>query len=128
MLGGGGGGGGGGGRGVHDAYMAAVVLIRFVAEDADVLMQYAAVTYNLKTSKATDEAIAILGRDEALDEKNLKDKEMLAMFALQARRWTAARTALEGLLVLMPAGEPARASVAQAAAYAAEAERRENNR
>ena len=91
-------------------------------------MQYAAVTYNLKTSEATDEAIAILGRAEALDEKNLKVKEMLAMFALQARRWTAARTALEGLLVLMPADEPARNSVAQAAAYAAEAERRENGR
>ena len=105
-----------------------MALNRFVAEDADVLMQYAAVTYNLKTSEATDEAIAILGRAEALDEKNLKVKEMLAMFALQARRWTAARTALEGLLVLMPADEPARASVAQAAAYAAEAERRENNR
>lgn len=115
-------------QGAHDAYKAAVALNRFVAEDADVLMQYAAVTYNLKTSKATDEAIAILGRAEALDEKNLKVKEMLAMFALQARRWTAARTALEGLLVLMPADEPARASVAQAAAYAAEAERRENNR
>ena len=115
-------------QGAHDAYKAAVALNRFVAEDADVLMQYAAVTYNLKTSEATDEAIAILGRAEALDEKNLKVKEMLAMFALQARRWTAARTALEGLLVLMPADEPARASVAQAAAYAAEAERRENNR
>lgn len=115
-------------QGAHDAYKAAVALNRFVAEDADVLMQYAAVTYNLKTSKATDEAIAILGRAEALDEKNLKVKEMLAMFALQARHWTAARTALEGLLVLMPADEPARASVAQAAAYAAEAERRENNR
>lgn len=115
-------------QGAHDAYKAAVALNRFVAEDADVLMQYAAVTYNLKTSKATDEAIAILGRAEALDEKNLKVKEMLAMFTLQARRWTAARTALEGLLVLMPADEPARASVAQAAAYAAEAERRENNR
>lgn len=115
-------------QGAHDAYKAAVALNRFVAEDADVLMQYAAVTYNLKTSKATDEAIAILGRAEALDEKNPKVKEMLAMFALQARRWTAARTALEGLLVLMPADEPARASVAQAAAYAAEAERRENNR
>lgn len=115
-------------QGAHDAYKAAVALNRFVAEDADVLMQYAAVTYNLKTSKATDEAIAILGRAEALDEKNLKVKEMLAMFALQSRRWTAARTALEGLLVLMPADEPARASVAQAAAYAAEAERRENNR
>ena len=103
-------------QGAHDAYKAAV------------LMQYAAVTYNLKTNEATDEAIAILGRAEALDEKNLKVKEMLAMFALQARRWTAARTALEGLLVLMPADEPARASVAQAAAYAAEAERRENSR
>lgn len=115
-------------QGAHDAYKAAVALNRFVAEDADVLMQYAAVTHNLKTSKATDEAIAILGRAEALDEKNLKVKEMLAMFALQARCWAAARTALEGLLVLMPADEPARASVAQAAAYAAEAERRENNR
>lgn len=115
-------------QGAHDAYKAAVALNRFVAEDADVLMQYAAVTYNLKTSEATDEAIAILGRAEALDEKNLKVKEMLAMFALQSRRWTAARTALEGLLALMPADEPARASVAQAAAYAAEAERRENGR
>ena len=115
-------------QGAHDAYKAAVALNRFVAEDADVLMQYAAVTYNLKTSEATDEAIAILGRAEALDEKNLKVKEMLAMFALQARRWTAARTALEGLLVLMPADEPARNSVAQAAAYAAEEERRENGR
>ena len=115
-------------QGAHDAYKAAVALNRFVAEDADVLMQYAAVTYNLKTSEATDEAIAILGQAEALDEKNLKVKEMLAMMAMQARRWTAAQTALEGLLVLMPADEPARNSVAQAAAYAAEAERRENSR
>ena len=59
-------------QGAHDAYKAAVALNRFVAEDADVLMQYAAVTYNLKTSEATDEAIAILGRAETLDEKNLK--------------------------------------------------------
>lgn len=111
----------------HDAYKAAVALNRFVAEDADVLMQYAAVTYNLRTPAATDEAIAILGRAEALDEKNLKVKEMLAMIAMQSRRWAAARTALEGLLLLMPADEPARNSVVQAAAYAAEQERREND-
>lgn len=115
-------------QGAHDAYKAAVALNRFAAEDADVLMQYAAVTYNLRTTAATDEAIAILGRAEALDEKNLKVKEMLAMMAMQARRWTAARTALEELLLLMPADEPARNSVVQAAAYAAEAERKDNRR
>lgn len=112
----------------HDAYAAAVALGRFTAEDADVLMQMAAVTFNLRTEKATDEAIAILKRAEALDEKNTRVKEFLAMTALQAGRWLVARETLEALLLMMPADEPARRSVSEAALYAAEAERREKGR
>ena len=115
-------------RAAHDAYAAAVALGRFTAEDADVLMQMAAVTFNLRTEKATDEAIAILKRAEALDEKNTRVKEFLAMTALQAGRWSVARETLEALLLMMPADEPARQSVSEAALYAAEAERREKGR
>lgn len=112
-------------QGSHDAYASAVALGRFAAQDADVLMQMAAVTFNLRTEAASDEAIRLLQRAEALDEKNTRVKELLAMTALQSGRWRVARETLEALLLMMPADEPARQSVSEAALYAAEAERRE---
>ena len=112
----------------HDAYDAAVKLNRFAAEDIDVLLQMAAVTFNLGTKVGADESIRILHRAQAIDDKNLRVKEILAMTALQSGHWKVARETLEALLLLMPADEPARESVSLAARYAAEAEKSQKSK
>ncbi|MCF0253326.1 MAG: c-type cytochrome biogenesis protein CcmI [Duodenibacillus sp.] len=107
-----------------NAYRRAVDLKGRVAKDVSSLLEFAGCLMSLQTYKGYEDAADVLAGAISIDDGNLKLRELYAVACLETGRWGPAREQLERLMESLSPGDPAYQSLAQAAAYAAERERR----